>query len=225
MAGQARPRSFLDRGRVLSIAGIAVFDVIGPLVVYYWLRSAGQSAVVALVVSGTVPALGIALGVIRHRRLDAIGVLVLFGITVGVVVGLVTRNAHLVLLDGTVPTAVFGLVCLSSLWWDRPLMYRFALESMGADTPKGRDFADRWQYASFRHVFRVMTTVWGVAFLAEAAAQSVIIETASTGVAKATSNVMPLAVVAVIVTWQVFYGRHWKRIGDLAAQAARAGGS
>ncbi len=130
-----------------------VFDVIGPLVAYSLLRSHGFSEVTALVLSGVLPAFGVALAVLRHRRLNAIGALVLAGIAVGAVLGLATGSARLVLLEGSVPTGIFAVVCLASLWSSRPLIFRFALEFIGADTPKGRDFADRWRYDGFRHAF------------------------------------------------------------------------
>jgi hypothetical protein len=125
-----------NRSRLSTLAPILVFDVGGPLAVYYGLRAAGLSTVLSLILSGALPVLGIALSLARGRRLDAIGVLVLTGIVVGTVLGLVTGSAHAVLLDGTVPTFVFGVVCLVSLRWERPLMYRFALESMGSETPR-----------------------------------------------------------------------------------------
>jgi hypothetical protein len=101
-------------------------------------------------------------------------------------------------------------------------MYRFALETMGGGTPRGRDFADKWRYPGFRHAFRVTTVVWGLAFLGEAAAQIVIIETATTGTAKTTSNVMPLIVAAAIIAWNISYAKRGQRTGKLAEQAARA---
>jgi len=42
---------------------------------------------------------------------------------------------------------------------------------MGPDTPRGRDFDGLWRYPGFRHVFWLFTVVWGVAYLAEAAAR------------------------------------------------------
>ena len=114
---------------------IAVFDIAGPLVAYSLLRSAGQSTVTALVLSGAFPALGVAAGLIRHRRVDTIGVLVLAGIAVGTVLGLLSGDPRLVLVEGSVPTAVFGLLCLGSLWARRPLIYRFAIEFIGP-TPR-----------------------------------------------------------------------------------------
>ncbi len=181
---------------------------------YYSLRAAGLSTVAALILSGVLPAFGIAPTVARLRRLDAIGALVLIGIIVGTVLGLVRGSAHLVLLDGTVPTAVFGAVCLGSLWSARPLIFRFALEAMGADTPKGRDFADRWRYPGFRHNFRVTTVVWGLAFLAEAGAQLIIIETTSAGTAKASPNVLPLVVAAIVIACNVSYAKRGQRQGE-----------
>ena len=199
---------------------IAVFDIAGPLVAYSLLRSAGMGAVSALVVSGVFPAFGVAIGIIAHRRVDAIGILVLAGIVVGTVLGLASQNARLLLVEGSVPTGLFGLVCLGSLFRRRPLMFRFALEFMGPDTPKGREFADLWKYEGFRHAFRVITTVWGVGYLAEAATRVVIVENTSTGTALAISKVMPFAVAAVLAAWTTVYGRYQKKKGERLAAAA-----
>jgi hypothetical protein len=49
--------------RLRQIAMILVFDLGGPLLAYSLLRSAGMSAVAALVISGVLPALGH-----RHRQ-------------------------------------------------------------------------------------------------------------------------------------------------------------
>ena len=212
------------RRRLASLAPIVVFDIAGPLAAYYGMRSAGLSTVTALIASGALPAIGIALGVARSRQLDAVGAVVLIGIVVGTIVGAASGSAHLVLLDGVIPTATFAVVCLASLWSTRPLIFRFALEGMGADTTKGRDFADLWRYPGFRHTFRVITIVWGLAFLAEAVVQVAIVETASAGVAKTTSNLLPLAVAAVVVAWNIAYGKSAQRRGQRAAQEAAARG-
>ena len=210
-----------NRSRLWSAAKVVIFDIAGPLVAYQMLRSAGLSAVLALVLSGVLPGVAVLGGLIRHRRLDAVGALVLAGIAVGTVLGLVSGDARLVLVEGSVPTAVFGLLCLASLRSRRPLIFRFALEFMGPDTPRGRDFDGLWQYYGFRHVFRVFTVVWGVTYLAEAAARVVIVETTSTGTALAISKVMPYAVAGLLALWMFFYGRRARRQGErLAAQAA-----
>ena len=219
MAGRAS--NAVNRGWVQSLAPIAVFDIAAPLVSYSLLRSSGSSAATALVISGVFPAFGVAIAAARNRRLDAIGAVVLVGIAVASVIGLATGNARLLLLKGSVPTGVFGVLCLASLWSSRPLIFRFALEFKGADTPKGREFADLWRFDGFRHPFRVITTVWGVAYLAEAAARIVIVETTTTGTALVLSKAMPFAVTGLLVGWMALYGQRAKRRGERAGQAAR----
>jgi len=204
---------------------IAVFDVAGPLLAYNLLRPAGFSPVSALVLSGVFPAIGVTIGIIQHRRVDALGVLVLAGIAVGAVIGLVSHNARLVLDEGSVPTAVFGIICLGSLGTAKPLMYRLAVEFIGPDTPKGQEFTGLWQYAEFRRVFRVITAVWGIAYLAEAVARVVIVQSTSTGTALAVSKVMPYAVAAVLIAWTFGYGQYQKRKGERLAAAAMAAGA
>lgn len=205
----------------LAVAKIVVFDIAGPLAVYSWLRGQGWSTVTSLIMSGILPAVGVVLGIVSKRRIDVVGVVVLLGVAVGTALGLASGSARLVLLEGSVPTAIFGMVCLGSLWTARPLMYRFAVEFLGQDTPRGKSFADMWRYPGFRHAFKVVTTVWGVAYLLEAAARVVIVESTSTGTALAISKVMPFVIAGVLAAWNVAYARQSRRTGErLGAEAA-----
>src|SRR5215467_8040164 len=137
-------------GRFRSMTMIVVFDIAAPLVAYKLLRSASLTTVTALVLSGVFPALRVGYGLVRHRRLDVVGALVLGGIAVGTALGLLTHNARLVLVEGSVPTAVFGVACLGSLWARHPLMFSFAREFTGPDTAKGQEMTRLWQYEGYR---------------------------------------------------------------------------
>jgi hypothetical protein len=204
---------------------VLTLDVAAPLATYSLLRSAGMTTVAALVLSGVVPAFGVAAGIMRHHRLDVVGVLVLAGIVVGMVLGLVTHSPRLVLTEGSVPTAVLGVACLGSLCTRRPLMFGFALEFVGPDTPNGREMTRLWQYEEYRRVFRVITTVWGIGFLLEAAARVGIVYDTSTGTALASSKVTPFAWVAVLSAWTVAYGARQKRKGEQLAAATEVPGT
>lgn len=206
--------------RLESILMIAVFDVAAPLGAYYVLRSAGLSAISALLISGVFPALGVVIRAIRHRRLDVVGILVLAGIVVGSVLGLVSHSARLLLVEGSVPTAVFGLACLISLWVGRPLIYSFSMEFIGPDTAKGREMAGLWQYEGFRRIFRTMTIVWGIGFLFEAALRVFIVYNTSTGTALAISKVTPYLFIAILCAWTVAYGNHHKKKAERSAPPA-----
>ena len=213
----------MDTRRLRSVAMIAVFDIGGPLLAYNLLRSNGFSTVAALVLSGLFPVIGMIIGFIGHRRVDAVGALVLAGIVVGAILGLVSHNPKLVLDEGSVSTGVFGLICLGSLATDKPMMYRVALEFMGPDTERGREFADLRQYNEFRRAFVVITVVWGAAYLVEAVARVLIVQETSAGTALAVSKVLPYAVAGVLIAWTVGYGRYQKRQGErMAAEGAAA---
>lgn len=216
--GSAEAPVAAGRSRRGAIAQIAVFDVGGPLVLYAVLRGQGFSTVSALVISGILPAAGVALNASVRRRVDVIGVLVLAGIAVGTVLGLTTRNAHLVLLEGSVPTALFGLACLVSLWTQRPLMYRMAVEFLDRDSPRGREFEDLWRYAEFRRTFRVITAAWGAGFLVEAAIRVLVVENTSTGTALAATKALPYVVFAALGMWTAIFGSRQRRKGEELAR-------
>ena len=87
---------------------IVIFDVAAPLAAYSVLRSAGLTAVTALLLSGVFPALGVTIGVIQNRRLDVVGALVLTGIVVGTVLGLVSHSTRLLLVGDRCPPPSSG---------------------------------------------------------------------------------------------------------------------
>jgi hypothetical protein len=203
-----RPRRRFSRLR--QIAMILVFDLGGPLLVYALLRSAGVSAVTALVTSGVLPAMGIAIGALVDRRLDVIGVVVLAGLVVGTVLGLTTHNARLYLAEGSVPSVVFALGCLFSLRLLQPLIYRLAVEILGPDSPRGRDVTAAWRYPAFRRAFRVITLGWGVGYLVEAAIRGAIVATTPTGIALICSKLVPYAFALSLSVWTLVYGEREK---------------
>jgi hypothetical protein len=77
-----------------------------------------------------------------------------------------------------------------------------------------------WQYEGYRRVFRVITAVWGVAFLIEAALRVVIVYNTSAGTALAISKVTPFVFAAIMCAWTVAYGMRQKRKGERMAAAA-----
>lgn len=201
-------------GRFRSMTMIVIFDIAAPLVAYQLLRSAGLTTVTALVLSGVFPALRVAYGLIQHRRLDVVGALVLGGIAVGTLLGLLTHNARLVLVEGSVPTAVFGVACLSSLAAKKPLIYSMAVEFAGRDSARGREMTRLWQFEGYRRIFRTITAVWGVGFLVEAGLRVVVVYSTPIGTTLAISKVMPFLFIGIFTAWTVGYGTYRKKKGQ-----------
>ena len=68
-----------------------------------------------------------------------------------------------------------------------------------------------WQYEGFRHIFRIITAVWGIGFLLEAALRVAIVYNTSTSTALSLSKVMPYVWVGIFMAWTVAYGRYQGR--------------
>jgi hypothetical protein len=194
-----------------TIVMILVFDVGGPLVTYALLRTAGLSTVLSLVLSGVLPAFGVALNAIQFRRVDVFGIMVLAGIAMGSVLGLTTHNARLYLVEGSVPSVAFSLACLASLRTRQPLIYRISLEFTGPDSAKGRQITEGWRYPGFRRAFRIITVAWGIAYLFEAGIRMVVAETASTGIALLCSKGTPYVFALALSAWTLVYGERTLR--------------
>jgi hypothetical protein len=201
MSTDLQPQSAPDRSRIRSLVPIAVFDIAGPLAAYYLARTAGASQVMALIISGVVPALGIGYGIARNRQVPAIGVLVLAGIVAGTVLGLVTRDPKLVLMEGSVPTLILGVGCFASLLTAQPLIFRIMSETIGADSPKGQLLRRAWAMPQVRPLFARITVVWGSTFLAEVAARIVIVQALSTGTALLLLRFLPFILTGLLIRW------------------------
>jgi hypothetical protein len=191
---------------------IAVFDLGGPLGMYVLLRSAiGLSTVLSLVLSGILPAFGVAITAIQFRKMDLFGVMVLAGIVMGSILGLTTHDPRLYLAEGSVPSAVFAVACLASLRTQQPLIYRIALEFVGPDSKRGREIADAWPSPVFRRAFRVITIAWGVGYLLEAGLRMVVAETTSTGIALICSKGAPYVFATALAAWTLAYGERKRK--------------
>jgi uncharacterized membrane protein len=71
-----------------------------------------------------------------------------------------------------------------------------------------------------RRYFRVVTLVWGVAFVLEAAVKVVVVETSSTGFALTFTRVAAYPLVAVLLVWMLAWGRALRRRGSPGARTA-----
>jgi intracellular septation protein A len=201
---------------------IAIFDLGGPLITYFVLRDfVGLSTVLALVLSGVLPAVGVAITAIQYRRVDIFGIMVLVGILFGSVLGLTTHNARLYLAEGSVPSLAFSIACLASLRTRQPLIYRLALEFLGTGSKKGREIMDAWRYPVFQRAFRTITVVWGVGYIFEATIRLVVAETESTGIALVCSKGAPYAFATVLAVWTLVYGERRKNLAIAASPPAK----
>ena len=180
----------------LVVAG--VFPVIG----YALLRPHVSSDATALAAVLAFPVAEIVFERWREHRFEPIGVISLIGITLGLI-GAVAFNGDATLLKvrESVITGVFGLVCLISLAAPRPAMfYMGRLFATGGDPARMAEFNELWDLPTVARRFRVVTAVWGVGLLGEAAFRTVLALSIPTET---------FLVVSQIVNWAVLGGLLW----------------
>ena len=183
-------------------------DLIGPLVVYRVGRDAGLSTVWSLALAATPPAFGVLADLLHRRKLDVVGAVVLAGIALSMVLALVSDDPTVILLKGAVLTAAFGIACLVSLAGRRPLIFYFAQAFYGGRHSTDGTKLDRGydRYPEARFYWRMVTAVWGIAYVAEAAVLYVVIESASTGAALTFSRTVPWLVFGLLLAWMFWWG-------------------
>lgn len=150
-----------------------LMDVCIPLVGYYGLRAAGAGQWWALVLSGIAPLLHTGRTLVRTRRIDSVGLFVLVTMVLSAVMPLLTGSPRLLLARESWSTAAFGLWIVGSLLGRRPFLLDVTLTFLRGAA------ARRWEEAwrddpRFRRALRVVTVLWGGAFLLDAAARVVM---------------------------------------------------
>lgn len=216
------------RGRAVLVnwGSTILFNVALPLLTYFLLTGAGWSAVTALLASGVWPAAETVVLLAVRRRIDEFGVIALLFIGLGVVAGLGFNSARLVLVKESAVTGLFGLLVLGSLLLPRPLMFYFGRKFATDGTPEAVAYWNGlWRYPSFRRTQRVISVVWGVAFVAEAGVRVALSYALPTSAMAVVSAILPLAAVGALVTWTVSYGRRARAAALAAAGAGPAAGA
>jgi hypothetical protein len=178
-----------------------------PLIAIQVLLRHGVSPVIALAIAAVFPLGEMVYEAVHTKRVGVIAIVSLVGIVAGFGLSFATGNAVFALLKDSLFTAVFGLLFLGSLATPRPLIYRLSLDMAGAD-PAARAASEAlWEKPAARRVFRLMTLVWALGLLLEAAARVVAAVTLPIATATAASPAIAIAVIGGILAWTVLYAR------------------
>ena len=158
------------RRRVLPILVEIVINILAPLVVYdHTVAQLGE--VGALIASSAPPLAWSLIEFARHRRVDAISLLVLLGIGLSLLMYLGGGSVHLLQLREKLVTAIIGTVFLVSAAVGRPLIYELTRASLRRDPNQAASLAQfeaRADDHRFKAVMRTLTLIWGFGLIAEA---------------------------------------------------------
>jgi hypothetical protein len=206
-----------------AMAPGAIGGGVVPLAVYYLVRSHVGSDAPALMIAGAPAAGWIGLQWLRTRRIDPIGGIVLFGFIAGLLASVLLGGSAFVLkVRDSAFTALFGLGCLVSLLAPRPLMFHIGRSlSAGNDPAKLAAYEELWSMPTAPRTFRLITVVWALGLMGEAAARVVLAEVLPTGPFLAVSPVLGGVVLGSLFGFTVWFSRRARRLGE--AELAGAG--
>lgn len=173
-----------------------------PWALYVWL-SHSMSSIAALTIATMIPLVDNLFYLAKHRKLDAFGSLMLFTFVLTLALVALGGSEKILLIRESLITGAVGVVFLGSLVFQRPLIFHLAQRFIGSP-----DFADNWTYSYFRFVMRLMTFVWGIMMLLEAAVRTFMVFELTTAQFLAASNFILYGFIGAAIAWTVFYRRH-----------------
>jgi len=196
-----------------AMAPSMIGGAVVPLAVYYLVRSKLGEDAPALAIAGIPAAAWVTLQWVRRRRIDPIGAIVLFGFVAGLSVSYALGGSAFVLkVRDSAFTCLFGLAALTSLWLgSRPLMFYLGRALSAGANPGRREAYDQlWQVPPARVVFRIITAVWGVGLILEAAARVLLAAVLPTGRFLAVSPVVGFGFIGTMLAFTIWFSR-WSR--------------
>jgi hypothetical protein len=209
-----------NRRMIQGLAPSIVLNAVCPYVLFQILSGCGVPTLQALLVTSVFPIAGILVGWARSRHLDAIGLLSLILIALGVLTSLISGDVRFYLVKESALTGAFGLVCLVSLLLPRPLLFYFGRQFAAAGDPgRATWFSGLWRHAQFRRGMRLITAVWGVGLVCEALIGVGLALTTPPSTVLAVRPVLAIVVTCALILWTVRYGAAMRRRGQ--AEAAR----
>lgn len=185
-----------------------LFNIALPIATYLLLTGQGAGTVPALAVSGVWPLAELLYSMIRRGHADEFSVFALVLLVLGIATSLLFDDPRWVLIKDSAITGLFGLVLLGSLVSGRPLMFYFGRKFATDGSPERIEWWNGlWQYGGFRRGQRMLTLVWGTAFLAEAVLRIGLSFVLSVSAMVMITNVLPYVVLAALIFGTIRYGK------------------
>ncbi|MQY08117.1 VC0807 family protein [Actinomadura macrotermitis] len=210
--------------RLLNLGPSLLFGVVLPFVTYGLLTGNGMDEVPALLLISLWPAADTLLYVAIKRRVDEFGLMMLILLLLGALSALAYNSTKLVFIKDSAITGLLGLTFLGSLALSRPIMFHLGRKFGTDGSPEGiAEWNAKWRYPGFRRAQYLLTTVWGLGFLLEAAVRIPLTYWLPTGTMVLVNNILPFAVVAALVTWTMRVAKQGQARAAAAQAAAQAG--
>jgi hypothetical protein len=188
---------------VVSLAWDIALNATIPVVCYVLAkRFYSASELTALIVATVFPLMKSGVDLTRRRELDPVAVLVLLGIATSILAVFLGGDPRVFLIRESFFTGAFGIACLVSLGFPRPIMFYFGRYFMAGQDPQKREIFDaRWASPIVRRAHRLITAVWGFVYVGEFAVRVVLVYRASAAVVLVIAPFLMGVVTILTIIW------------------------
>jgi hypothetical protein len=192
---------------VISLAWDITFNAAIPVVCYVFAkRFYSTSELTALIVATAFPLIKSGVALARRRELDPVAVLVLLGIATSILAIFLGGDPRVLLIRESFFTGAFGVACLVSLSFPRPIMFYFGRYFMAGQDPQKREVFDaRWASPVVRRAHRLITAVWGVVYVVEFAFRVVLVYRASAAVVLVVAPFLMGGATILTIIWTFWF--------------------
>ena len=204
----ARATHTASTPRMLTILRGLFLDAGLAVATYFGLRLAGFAPYYALLAGALVAGARLAYGVVRARRIEGFAAFMCVGFLIGTGLAFVTGSDRFLLLKDSFTTAIIGLLFLGSCFVGRPFIYYASKRFRAAGGTEEAEWERKWrELPRFRRLFRSLTVVWSVAFVAEAIVRVPIVYLLPIDLAATVSGLLMPAMIVSLLAWTRRRGR------------------
>ncbi len=177
--------------------------------------------VAGLLASSAPPILWSIFEFLQNRRVDALSLLVLFGIALSIAAFFGGGSVRFLQLREKLATAVVAFLFLGSAAIGRPLMYEIirAFLARKEDKTELQEIESLRDNKNFRRVTMVMTLVWGFGLLVDALVSIALVYVLPIKTYLIVNPVLGYVTVGSLSLWNVLYGRMLRRRAAAATSA------
>ena len=200
----------------------ALVNFILPFVIFNY-AEAPLGEVPALLASSAPPIVWSLVEFARHRRVDALSLLVMSGIALSLLAMIGGGGAKFLQLREKLVTGGIGLAFIGSALIGKPLIYELARATMRRKSANEvEEFEALQVHAGFRRTMVVMTWVWGLGLLADVAVSVALVFALSIRDYLIVNPILGYGTMGALSLWTFLYGQRAQRRGE--ARRAAAGG-
>ncbi len=173
----------------------------------------------ALLASSLPPIVWSIVEFVRHRRLDALSLLVLAGIVLSLLAFFGGGGARMLQLREKLVTGVVGVAFLVSAAVGRPLIYELARAGMArrgsaAGTAEAERMAGLRNDPRFRRSMTTMTLVWGLGLIVDVAIGAALVFTLTIREYLIVNPIAGYAVLGALSLWTWWYSRRQRAMRE-----------